>query len=188
MPNISILQYCQFAFLCLAMVTIVISIILKIIKKYTVKQYLPIDIINSALLPHKFLYAEPKFIEDKYKAVYLIYFENYDLETIKYQALNTQNREYDYYMINLARYVIVDTTINEIDKEYLIAIEDNYTKAVLLIQKSVEYFYFNIIYPDSGRLKYSFKSRHNNQEHFRISRDELKHYRILGKVVSTAKA
>jgi hypothetical protein len=186
MLNLSISQYVQLGFLLLAVIAIVINFTLKILKKRAVKQYIPIDIINSALLPHKFLYAEPKYTEDKYKAVYLIYFDSYDLETIEHQTLNTQNREYNSYTVNSASYVIIDTTINEITNEYLIVIEDNYTKAIFLIQQSAEYFYFNIKYPEVH--KHRFHSRHNNIEQVRISRDELKHYRILGKVISTAKA
>ncbi len=98
MFNLSIIQYWQLGFLIVGIIVFLINLIRKILLKKKSKFYIPMEVVNSAILPHKVIYAEPKFTDNKYKLVYLITFDNsYDLETIKYQALNTENREYDSY-------------------------------------------------------------------------------------------
>lgn len=184
MFNLSIIQYCQLGFLVVGSVIFLINIINKIILKKQSKSYVPMEVINSAILPHKVIYAEPKFTDDKYKLVYLITFDNrYDLKTIEYQSLNTENREYDSYDVGGAEYLVIDTSRTEISPDYLIALEDNYTKAILLIKQAAEYFYLSIDYPKKSAMGIRFNSMHNVGDDIRISRDELKYYRILGKVI-----
>lgn len=183
MFNLSIIQYWQLGFLIVGIIVFLINLIRKILLKKKSKFYIPMEVVNSAILPHKVIYAEPKFTDDKYKLVYLITFDNsYDIETIKYQALNTENREYDAYDVNGAEYLVIDTSITDISPDYLIALEDNYTKAILLIKQAAEYFYLNVEYPKKSAMNIRFKSIHNVGDDIRISRDELKYYKVLGKV------
>ena len=138
------------------------------------------DIINNADLPIKRLVVNPNLAAPNYRAVYLITSNYYDLETIKYQALNGDFREYPNYEISGSQYVVVDINQKFSDGD-LFVIEDNYTKAIFVISKSDEYFYFDIKYPKLSH--YRFRSRHNVNGKARISRDEMNYFTILGKFI-----
>ena len=162
----------------------VIRYILDKIKVYNLQKHgITKQIANSAYLNHKTIIIDDKTYQDeKYQAVYLIQYDDYDIEI----AMKSPNESmltvnYPIQPINDCSYILVDISSTDLQINHKYAIEDNYTKAILIVEPSTEYFYLNLIHPkitkdDEQTSFYINKTTGLAQ----ITRDDLKYYKILG--------
>lgn len=85
---------------------------------------------------------------------------------------------------------MVDSSNVALEVNSFYVIEDNYTKAILIIEPDNEYFFLNVVHPkisDSSKLFYRFDNLiHKNKTtgEPQITREDLKYYKILGEYVA----
>lgn len=150
------------------------------IKKHGIQK----QIINSAYLQHKYMTIKNNNYQDeRYQAVYLIQYEDYDTEVAIRTPIEGITLNYPVSMINNCLYVLVDTIETNLQTGLNYVIEDNYTKAILIISPDQEYFYLNVIHPrkvfdDENELGFIHKNKVTGIP--QITREDLKYYRILG--------
>lgn len=170
--------------LVLAVLVIIVQIILSKVEYLKIKKYgIKKNIINSAFLRYKSIFiANRDFTDDCYQVVYLIQYEDYDSELVT-RIPEDVTINYPVQRINLCSYAIVDTTQTNLQVGLNYLIEDNYTKAILVISPDQEYFYMNVIHPkkdfeDDEELGFIHKNKLTGVP--QITRDDLKYYRVLG--------
>lgn len=152
---------------------------LQIIKKGIKKQ-----IINSAYLQHKSITIENNIYRyERYQAVYLIQYEDYDTEMATRTPTKGITLNYPVSMINNCLYVLVDTLETNLLPGLNYVIEDNYTKAILIISPDQEYFYLNVVHPkkifeSDEELGFIHKNKITGIP--QITREDLKYYKVLG--------
>lgn len=150
------------------------------IKKHGIQK----QIINSAYLQHKHMTIKNNNYQDeRYQAVYLIQYEDYDTEVAIRTPIEGITLNYPVSMINNCLYVLVDTIETNLQTGLNYVIEDNYTKAILIISPDQEYFYLNVIHPrkvfdDENELGFIHKNKVTGIP--QITREDLKYYRVLG--------
>lgn len=150
------------------------------IKKHGIQK----QIINSAYLQHKYMTIKNNNYQDeRYQAVYLIQYEDYDTEVAIRTPIEGITLNYPVSMINNCLYVLVDTIETNLQTGLNYVIEDNYTKAILIISPDQEYFYLNVIHPrkvfdDENELGFIHKNKVTGIP--QITREDLKYYRVLG--------
>lgn len=150
------------------------------IKKHGIQK----QIINSAYLQHKYMtITNNNYQDERYQAVYLIQYEDYDTEVAIRTPIEGITLNYPVSMINNCLYVLVDTIETNLQTGLNYVIEDNYTKAIVIISPDQEYFYLNVIHPrkvfdDENELGFIHKNKVTGIP--QITREDLKYYRVLG--------
>ena len=187
MHNLSTIQIIQLTLLAIACLMILCSGFRKITRRRFIQKLVLKNIANSANLPNMSMLVDPKYASEQYQALYLIQYKDYDLETIEHQSYGLKNRVYEAQSIKGNQYAIVDINDTELAQGKSLAIEENYTKAIFIIEPSAEYFYLDVLFPSTEHTT-RITSRHiTDSNNRRISRDELKHCRVIGSVVALVK-
>lgn len=151
-----------------------------------------LPIANTAQLKHKSIKInDEQYRDEKYKAVYLIQYRDYDTDVAsRSNSIDGVNIIYPVFPLNSCRYVMVDSSSVTLETNRFYVIEDNYTKAILIIEPDNEYFFLNVVHPkisDSSKLFYRFDNLiHKNKVTGapQITREDLKYYKILGEYVA----
>lgn len=146
-----------------------------------------LPIANTAQLKHKTIRLHvDQYRDEKYRAVYLIQYRDYDIEVAsRSSSIDGINIIYPVFTLNSCDYIMVDSSSTALETSRFYAIEDNYTKAILIISPDQEYYYLNIVHPkisDSIESSWTHKNKATGEP--QITRDDLKYYRILGEYVA----
>ena len=173
--------------LILAIFALMMQIIISKVERLKIKKDgIKKTIINSAFLRHKsILVANSAFNDDCYQAVYLIQYEDYDSELVQRTPIHDITLNYPVHRINSCHYAIVDTTEIHLRTGVNYVIEDNYTKAILVVSPDQEYFFMNVLHPQKLSDEdedLGFIHRNKATGLPQLTRDDLKYYRVLGKI------
>lgn len=172
-------------------IIILFRILIDRIKIYRInKTGIKKQIINSAYLKHKVMYIERgKYNDECYQPVYLIQYEDYDIETALHREYKGLSINYSVNSINNCLYVLVNTDNTELQPDLNYVIEDNYTKAILVVSPDSEFFYLNVIHPklstDDEEVGFIHKNKATGLP--QITRDDLKYYKLLGQLEALIK-
>lgn len=144
-----------------------------------------LPIANTAQLKHKTIKIDDEQYQDKkYKAIYLIQYRDYDIEVAsRSSSIDDVNIIYPTCDLNSCEYVIVDSSNVTLEVNRFYVIEDNYTKAILIISPDNKYFFLNLVHPSVSE---DDNLIHKNKETGmpQITREDLAYYRILGEYVA----
>lgn len=187
--NLSILNYIQLILLLSGIVMLGIHKFKYILNKSNITQQ--IDIVNNIELPYKTITVDSRNtnINSQMKAIYLVKLPNL-IPITEHHIFDTENRIYENYKVNNSEYVIIDPGTIELNDNNIIVLENNYTKSILIVKQSIEYFYLDVIEPSINKANIGFSEfgkAHMNKDkkQLRITRDELNDYKPLGKLIMT---
>lgn len=173
------------AFTVLTIVVIARLIVQQLKSRKICKYGYELPVANTAQLKHKTIQINDKQYQDeKYRAVYLIQYHDYDIEVAsRSNSIDGVNIIYPICDLNSCGYVMVDSSNATLEVNRFYVIEDNYSKAILIISPDNEYFFLNLVHPsisEDDNLIHKNKKTGTPQ----ITREDLAYYKILGEYVA----